>query len=40
VRGATAIEYALVATIISTVIIGVVAQLGTNVKALFDKIVF
>ena len=39
-RGSTAIEYALLATVISIAVIGAVAQLGTNVKALFDKIVF
>jgi pilus assembly protein Flp/PilA len=39
-RGSTAIEYALVASLIAVVIVGAVAQLGSNVKALFDKIVF
>jgi pilus assembly protein Flp/PilA len=36
--GATAIEYGLIAALISVVIIGVLATIGTNLKAKFDEI--
>jgi pilus assembly protein Flp/PilA len=37
-RGATAIEYALIASGISIVIVGTVATLGSNVKGLFTSV--
>jgi len=37
--GATAIEYALIAGLISIVIIASVSLLGTNVKALYQQLV-
>jgi pilus assembly protein Flp/PilA len=36
--GATAIEYGLIAALISVVIIGVLSTLGTNLNDKFDKI--
>jgi pilus assembly protein Flp/PilA len=36
--GATAIEYALIASGVSIVIVGTVATLGTNVKAMFSSV--
>jgi len=38
--GATAIEYTLIATIISIVIVGSLSIIGTKVQAMFAKIVF
>ena len=37
--GATAIEYAMIAAFIGAVIVTAVGALGTNVGALFDRIV-
>lgn len=37
-RGATAIEYALIAGLISILIIGAVSAIGTQVKALLQSI--
>ena len=37
-RGATAIEYGLIAALIAVVIIGVVSSVGTNLKATFNKV--
>jgi pilus assembly protein Flp/PilA len=39
-RGTTAIEYALIATIISIVIVGAFTLIGGSVKAMFQSIVF
>jgi len=39
-HGATAIEYALIATIISIVIVGAMSQIGGSVKAMLQSIVF
>jgi pilus assembly protein Flp/PilA len=39
-RGATAIEYALIAGLISILIIGAVSAIGTQVKAMLQSIVF
>jgi Flp pilus assembly pilin Flp len=39
-RGATAIEYTLIATIISIVIIGAMSLIGGSVKAMLQSIVF
>ena len=36
--GATAIEYGLIAALISVVIIGAVTLVGTNVSATFQKV--
>jgi pilus assembly protein Flp/PilA len=36
--GATAIEYGLIAALISVVIIGVLATIGTNLSAKFQQI--
>ena len=36
--GATAIEYGLIAALISVVIIGVLSTIGTNLKAKFNTI--
>ncbi len=36
--GATAIEYGLIAALISVVIIGVLATIGTNLTAKFNQI--
>jgi len=36
--GATAIEYGLIAALISVVIIGVLASIGTNLSAKFNQI--
>ncbi|MBN9332927.1 Flp family type IVb pilin [Devosia sp.] len=36
--GATAIEYGLIAALISVVIIGVVTTVGTNLTSVFDNI--
>ena len=38
--GATAIEYALIATLISIVIVGAVSLIGSHVKAMLVSIVF
>ena len=38
-RGATAVEYALIAGLISILIIGSVTLIGTGVEANFDKLV-
>ena len=37
-RGATAIEYGLIAALIAVVIIGAVTSVGTNLKATFNKV--
>ena len=37
-KGATAIEYGLIAALIATVIIGAVTALGTNASAMFQNI--
>lgn len=37
-RGVTALEYALIAGLVSIVIIGVVTTLGTNLTNVFTKI--
>ena len=37
-RGATAIEYALIASLIGVVIVGAVTALGQNVNTLFNKV--
>ncbi|MHB1593082.1 MAG: Flp family type IVb pilin [Streptosporangiaceae bacterium] len=37
-RGATSVEYALLATLIAVVVSGAVAVLGLNVAALFSQI--
>ena len=37
-KGATAIEYGLIAALISVVIIGVLSTLGTNLNTKFTKI--
>jgi pilus assembly protein Flp/PilA len=37
--GVTAIEYALIAALIAAVIVGSVTTLGTQMKAIFDKLV-
>lgn len=39
-RGATAIEYALIAAGIAVAIASTVMSLGTSVKALYEKVVF
>jgi pilus assembly protein Flp/PilA len=39
-RGSTAIEYALIATIISIVIVAALSLIGTAIKAMFQSIVF
>lgn len=36
--GATAIEYAIIAGLISVVIIGLATSLGTEIKAIFQEI--
>jgi pilus assembly protein Flp/PilA len=38
--GSTAIEYALIATIISIVIVGALSLTGSEIKAMFQSIVF
>jgi len=35
-----AIEYALIAALMSIVLIGIIQNIGTEVKAMLDKIVF
>jgi pilus assembly protein Flp/PilA len=37
-RGATAVEYALLATLIAVVIVGVVTALGVSVTAMFSNL--
>ena len=37
-RGATAIEYGLIAALIAVVIIGAVSAVGTNLKTTFNKV--
>ena len=37
-RGTSAIEYAIIASGVSIVIVGTVATLGTNVKALYTSV--
>ena len=37
-RGATAIEYGLIAALIAVVIIGAVTSVGTNLKVTFNKV--
>ena len=37
-RGATAIEYGLIAALIAVVIIGAVTSVGTNLKSTFNKV--
>jgi pilus assembly protein Flp/PilA len=37
-RGATSIEYAIIASGVSIVIVGVVATLGSNVKSLYSSV--
>ena len=39
-RGATAIEYALIASIMVIVVVATVTTMGQKVKALFQSIVF
>ena len=39
-HGATAIEYALVASLISIVIVGALSAIGAQVKAMFAAITF
>jgi pilus assembly protein Flp/PilA len=39
-RGSTAIEYALIATVISIVIVGALSLIGSHIKAMFQSIVF
>ena len=39
-RGATSIEYAIIAGGIAVVIVAAVTLLGSNVKALFDSVKF
>ncbi|MGC9954451.1 MAG: Flp family type IVb pilin [Rhizomicrobium sp.] len=39
-RGTTAIEYALIATLISIVIVGALSLIGSSVKAMLASIVF
>lgn len=39
-RGATAIEYALVASLISIVIVSALSTIGNQVKAMFAAITF
>lgn len=39
-RGATAIEYAIIATGIAVAVVATVMSLGTSVKAMYEKIVF
>jgi len=38
--GATAIEYALIATIISIVIVAALSVIGSNIKTMFQSIEF
>jgi len=40
VSGSTAIEYALVASMIAVTVVGAISQLGTQVQALFAQIRF
>lgn len=37
-RGATSIEYAIIASGVSIVIVGVIATLGSNVKSLYSSV--
>ena len=37
-RGATAIEYALIASGISVAIVGIIGGVGTNVRTMFDTV--
>jgi pilus assembly protein Flp/PilA len=37
-RGATSIEYAIIASGVSIVIVGVIATLGSNVKGLYSNV--
>ena len=37
-RGATAVEYGLMVALIAAVIVGVVAALGTQLKAIFNTV--
>lgn len=37
-KGATAVEYGLIVALIAVVIIGAVTLLGTNLRALFERI--
>jgi len=37
-RGATAIEYALIASGVSVTIVGIVGGLGSNVKTMFNNV--
>ena len=39
VSGATAIEYCMIASLISIVIVGVVAQIGQDVKNFFTQMI-
>ncbi|HEY0283425.1 MAG TPA: Flp family type IVb pilin [Rhizomicrobium sp.] len=39
-RGATAIEYALIASIVSIVIVSALAIIGSDLKAKFESIAF
>jgi pilus assembly protein Flp/PilA len=39
-RGATAIEYALIATIISIVVVGALSLIGSHLKTMLLRIVF
>jgi pilus assembly protein Flp/PilA len=38
--GSTAIEYALIATLISIVVVGALSLIGSHIKAMFQSIVF
>jgi pilus assembly protein Flp/PilA len=39
-RGSTAIEYALLATLISIIIVGALSLIGSHLKTMFQSIVF
>ena len=38
--GSTALEYALIATLISIVVVGALSLIGSHIKAMFQGIVF
>jgi len=38
--GSTALEYALIATLISIVVVGALSLIGSHIKAMFQSIVF
>jgi pilus assembly protein Flp/PilA len=37
-RGATAIEYALIASLISIVLVGAIVAVGTNMTGMYDNV--